>query len=99
MFTPHDVELLKTALSARYSNFMQLIVDQSGLTRNTVSKFFNNRKIKPSNQELIYVTGKNLLEENVIKRNSLTKEVRNLAKGEIEEGKQTVLNLSKTSTL
>lgn len=94
MFTPEDVELLKKALSGRYSNFIGLIVNKSGLTRPTVSKFFNNRKIKPSNQELIYNTGKNLLEENVIKRNSLTKEVRDLANGQIEEGKQITLNLS-----
>ncbi|MEO9870398.1 MAG: hypothetical protein ABJQ69_03785 [Ekhidna sp.] len=95
MFTHHDVELLKKALSERYSNFIQIIVDQSGLTRNTVSKFFNFKKVRPSNQEIIYTLGKNLLEENVIRRNSLKKEVRNLAQGEIEEGKQASLNLSR----
>ena len=93
MFTQEDIELLKSQLRDCYSNYIEMLVEKTGLTRPTISKFFNNKNVRPSTKELIYKTGFSLISQKRDEEKSLTRDLRRIAKGESLEGVQSKLNI------
>jgi hypothetical protein len=54
MFTKQDIQLIRDQLATFCSNYIALVSRKTGLSRATVSKFFNDGKIRPENQAKIY---------------------------------------------
>ncbi|PHN08686.1 hypothetical protein [Flavilitoribacter nigricans] len=54
MFSKNDVTPLKMALSKYYNNYFEIIGEKTQLSRPTISKFFNAKKVKPDNALKIY---------------------------------------------
>lgn len=63
MLSKKDVTLLKMQLSKYYKDYYVIISKKTHLSRPTISKFFNAKKLKPENAMKIYSTCIALLEE------------------------------------
>lgn len=63
MFSKTDVAPLKMQLSKYYKDYYTIISKKTHLSRPTISKFFNAKKLKPENAMKIYDTCIALLEE------------------------------------
>lgn len=64
MLSKEDVTPLKMQLSIYYKDYPAIISKKTRLSRPTISKFFNGKKLKPENSKKIYDTCIELLEEN-----------------------------------
>lgn len=63
MLSKKDVTLLKMQLSKYYKDYYAIISKKTHLSRPTISKFFNAKKLKPENAMKIYTICIALLEE------------------------------------
>ncbi len=95
MYTKEEIELLKNQLLACYGNYIEIIIKETGISRPTVSKFFNHRPINPKNQILIYRTGCELVQQRRQEDKDLVKNLKKMAKDHSTNGQQSSLNLWK----
>ncbi len=63
MFSKNDITPLRIKLSKYYNNYFTIISEKTELSRPTISKFFNNKKIKPTNALKIVNACIDLLQE------------------------------------
>jgi hypothetical protein len=54
MFNKNEIRPLKTSLSKYYENYFEIIGKKTDLSRPTISKFFNGRKVRPQNAMKIF---------------------------------------------
>lgn len=79
MYSKKEVFLLKKQLMAHFDSYPQLLVELTGLTRPTINKFFSyNNSVRPSNQDLIYSAGIDLIKEKMKKRDERVNELEEL---------------------
>lgn len=62
MYSKEEVLNLKEQLTAHFDSYTRLLTEVTGLTRPTINKFFRyDDSVRPSNQDLIYSTGIELI--------------------------------------
>lgn len=93
MFNKSDVELLKNQLDKLFHDYIEKIMAKSGLSRPTVSKFFNFQKVRPVNAGKIYDAALELIEEESGQHQSRINKARQLLNGDRGDSPQTSLNL------
>lgn len=54
MYQLEEIENVTSKMISLFDYPVALLTEESGLSRPTVSKFFNNKWIKPSSAELLY---------------------------------------------
>lgn len=93
MFNKEDVQLLKNQLEKLFHDYIERIMAKSGLSRPTVSKFFNFQKVRPINAGKIYDAALELIQEESSQHKSRIKRAHELINGEQDDTPQTSLNL------
>lgn len=79
MYSKKEVFLLKKQLMAHFDSYPHILVELTGLTRPTINKFFSyDNSVRPSNQDLIYSTGIELIKEKMKKRDERVNELEEL---------------------
>ncbi len=59
--TPLKINRMRTKLACLNVNYVSILAMQTKLSRSTVSKFFNDEKLRRENEEKIYDAGLELL--------------------------------------
>jgi len=93
MFNKSDVEPLKNQLDKLFHDYIERVMAKSGLSRPTVSKFFNYQKVRPVNAGKIYDAALELIQEEASQHQSRIKKAQQLLNGEQDDAPQTSLNL------
>lgn len=93
MFRPEDIELLRSKLKNNYRSPVKVLVDETGYTRTTISKFFNHHHVNPETGKLIYRIGTRLIQKAEEEKNSLVQNLKDSVSGKTPHGKQASLNL------
>jgi len=63
MYLQEDVKMIIQKMEKLFDSPIGLISKKTGISRPTVSKFFNQQSIKPSSTEIIYELCLDLIEE------------------------------------
>lgn len=75
MYLQREIKAITGKMTKLYDNPITVITEESGLSRPTVSKFYNLHPLKPSSMEKLYDVCLELIERKEKKRNlSLRKE-------------------------
>lgn len=70
MYQTEEITTITRKMIRLFDSPISLISEKSGLSRPTVSKFFNRKAIRPSNEELLYDVCLECIEEKENKRRS-----------------------------
>ena len=72
MYLQADIKILVENMEKFYDNPVSMLAKKTGLSRPTVSKFFNFQAIKPSSTEIIYELCLDLIEQKQEKMQRVT---------------------------
>ena len=70
MYQTEEIKTITRKMIKLFDSPVSLVATESGLSRPTVSKFFNRKSIRPSSQELLYDVCLELIEKKENKRRS-----------------------------
>lgn len=96
MYLQSEINTVLLKMEKLYDSPITLLTKTSGLSRPTVSKFFNKQTIKPSSVETLYELCLDLIEAKEQKRQQSLRREQNLFKEsqrEISNTSQTALNI------
>ena len=78
MFNPREKEYLKEQLASYCTNYIQLILEETKLSRPTVSKFFNDKEVSPAAQLLIFEAGKKIISSKIEQAKNLMDDIQKI---------------------
>lgn len=96
MYLQSEIKTVLLKMEKLYDSPITLLTKSSGLSRPTVSKFFNKQTIKPSSVETLYELCLDLIEAKENKRQTSLRREQSLFKEserEVTSQSQTALNL------
>ena len=82
MFSKKEVSQLKSQLSIYHSDYIKKIIDETNLSRPTISKFFNHKEIKPDTQLMIYESSVKMIKEKKEELKKLSQSLKEIIHGE-----------------
>lgn len=92
MYLQEEIRAITNKMAKLYDNPIAVITKNSGLSRPTVSKFYNLHPLKPSSIEKLYDVCLELIEEKEKKRNRSLKKEHSMLNG-VEHNIQTSLEV------
>jgi len=84
MFNPKEKVFLKKQLASYCTNYIQLILKETKLSRPTVSKFFNDKEVSPAAQLLIFEAAKKIISSKVEQAKCLVDDIQKITGNTLE---------------